>query len=352
MKKINQLNSIKGIAIVMIILFHYFGQQNGWKHASEYISTISNISFDWIVGFISSIGYLGVSLFIISSGIGLTYSQLHKKANKNNWKQWYVKRFRSIIPEYWIVLIGLTILPLILRSENKIGIINFITHLTATHIISPKYYNAIDGSWWYISLIISLYIIFPILYKLSNKYSKEKFLGGLFIIAFLGKLIPYLIFNPVNDHWYVGFFISRIFEFGIGIIIAKELLNKKVLFTNKIKSKSILTIMFILSLFTNQQRFIYDMFGTIIMGPILFLLLFTIINSKKAIWDFFGKISYHIYLIHFTLIYKTTEIILSITGQKYIGFIIYLIITTIISYVFYQASIIIRKRITKKRITQ
>ncbi|NEQ28376.1 MAG: acyltransferase family protein, partial [Microcoleus sp. SIO2G3] len=69
------LDFCKGLAIVWIVLIHWRPEWFGWQ---------------------------GVHVFIVLSGFGLTYSSL-KRDSDISWKKWYVKRFRKVLPPYWMV---------------------------------------------------------------------------------------------------------------------------------------------------------------------------------------------------------------------------------------------------------
>lgn len=69
------LDFCKGLAIILVVLFHYSKTWFGWQ---------------------------GVHLFIVLSGFGLTYSCL-KKNETISWKHWYIRRAERILPVYWLL---------------------------------------------------------------------------------------------------------------------------------------------------------------------------------------------------------------------------------------------------------
>lgn len=81
----------KGIAIVWIFIVHYKGGWFGWQ---------------------------GVHIFIVLSGFGLTYSCLTRD-EKTQGKAWYLRRFRRVLPVYWLVV--LCSLPFLIVFQIVLG---------------------------------------------------------------------------------------------------------------------------------------------------------------------------------------------------------------------------------------
>ena len=125
---------------------------------------------------ILSFGDIGVELFFLLSGIGLFYS-----LNKNgNIKSFYIKRVLRILPTYFVVVIPMA---LVFRKQLPHGIINAIFQL-----------DTIKGSngfmtWWFIIMILFLYLIAPLVYRLCKKSNVSVIwlyiCGGLLLIGYL-----------------------------------------------------------------------------------------------------------------------------------------------------------------------
>lgn len=113
-------------------------------------------------------GWQGVHIFIILSGFGLTYSCLQR--NVTSWRQWYSRRFRKILPAYWLViLLGYLLMVGIHLSEgysllDALSSPKRVLFLEIT-LLGNFFYNTVmtmpNVSLWFIPFIISFYVIFP-----------------------------------------------------------------------------------------------------------------------------------------------------------------------------------------------
>ncbi len=140
---LNLLDFCKGFALTLILLYHY--------------QTIL-----WF-------GWQGVPIFIVLSGLGLTYSCLRKKESIS-WKQWYLKRAKRILPAYWlVVLFGF----LAMVSMHMVGLTVELRRFTIQTIFDLLlfrnfYFKTIAAPpnvpLWFVPMIISFYLVFPCLY--------------------------------------------------------------------------------------------------------------------------------------------------------------------------------------------
>jgi peptidoglycan/LPS O-acetylase OafA/YrhL len=108
---------------------------------------------------LSIAGGVGVDLFLLMSGYGLTVSMLKKKLSVS---EFYRRRLIKVFIPFWLVLIILFI-----ADEN-------ILHITYT----PKYildslmewfpqaraFDDVDSPLWYINWLVMFYVLFPILF--------------------------------------------------------------------------------------------------------------------------------------------------------------------------------------------
>ena len=157
-------NIMLGISSLLIILFH-----SGSLNFNELLgqNIISNI-----LNFIKATGNIGVDIFLFLSGIGLYFS-----FTKNNLKQYYKNRFIRIIPTFLIIVFLFTCL------TKAYDLKKFFENI---FLISFFIKGEIDI--WYIPFIIILYLIFPLIYKIINKYDTLGLLSSLFIIVIFNFL--------------------------------------------------------------------------------------------------------------------------------------------------------------------
>jgi peptidoglycan/LPS O-acetylase OafA/YrhL len=196
---------------------------------SLYESILSNPAFI-LSGLFTYFGHFGVQLFVFVSAYGLTKKYL--KANENiHYKEFILSRFLKI---YSLVLVGLSVMfcvdvlykqsDFLLFLKNALNVLLMINNFSYSKIFSYI------GPWWFFSLILQLYLIFPFIYR----YIQDKREKGFYILLAVSYLFIYVLF-PVAEKFNVplfGNFLGHLPEFLFGIALAsfpKFELNVKIL---------------------------------------------------------------------------------------------------------------------------
>jgi peptidoglycan/LPS O-acetylase OafA/YrhL len=192
---LDQINLLKGYAIILIVLHHFirWHQKDNW-----FFSIIHQGSY-------------GVDIFIAISGF--TLMVLYK--NKNNWTEFYIRRFTKIYPALWVSMavfaIWFAITGLKFPELKNIG-------LTATGLsfLLTNWTSAFLGDYWFISLIITCYLLFPIFLKIIKKINNQLTLFLLiFIFSFLISEICKTEFLSGKSRFY-----SNIMTFFVAMYLA------------------------------------------------------------------------------------------------------------------------------------
>src|SRR5580704_3038698 len=124
MKKIPQLDAVRGIAVLLVLL-HNTGQ-----YPSLHLHLISDN------------GWMGVDLFFVLSGLLITGILLDTKKSENYFKNFYARRCLRIWPLYYSALLFMfVIVPLIRPSE--------------AHAI----FEARSAPWWSYPLFIQNFLV-------------------------------------------------------------------------------------------------------------------------------------------------------------------------------------------------
>lgn len=87
------LDGLRGLAILMVMLFHYGPMLNSnsvWQHG---------------VVFVGQLGWTGVDLFFVLSGFLITGILLDSRAAENYFSSFYVRRVLRIFPAYYFALL-------------------------------------------------------------------------------------------------------------------------------------------------------------------------------------------------------------------------------------------------------
>lgn len=196
-------NTLYGISILSIIIFHYFEDLN----ASDFSGGLCSIG----AVYLRIIGSVGVELFIFLSGISLFFSM--KKDEKI--KQFYKKRIKRIIPTYLTIAIPFWgLVDIIFRSGN--------VKLFFEDLFFVTFFLNGTRTFWYVLFILIAYMIYPLLYKRLNSEKNLNrqivmlILGGLLIQFFPRKLVPSLYSN-------IEILLGRFLIFFIGCWCGKSL---------------------------------------------------------------------------------------------------------------------------------
>jgi len=229
------------------------------------------------------------------------------------------KKFFRLYPTYWILVAVSLIIPR-LRADLFFGNFNWWS-LWRSLIILDK---AIPFSWFMFPLI-QFYLCFFVLFKLLNKYSLKQFLLTSFLIkvtyTFLVLFLADNVFSPIlGDPIYPGYLaISRLFEFCLGMAMAKVYARNPTLLINYLTKPVTIVIGIISEIlgimgslpFLNPRVFglslpfgvsFYDAF----IGFGLFVIFFNISRKLIIFSDLttrfltgISKISYELYLTQF-----------------------------------------------------
>jgi peptidoglycan/LPS O-acetylase OafA/YrhL len=130
------VDELKGVAMLLVILYHcggIFGWPN-WLH-----------------------GEVGVDVFLIVSGFTLA-----RGSATLPWRDFLRRRLLRVFPAYWVALAAFAGLGAhFFNSTYSFG--NIAVHALGLHgfaLTQPGYFSAINDSFWFISLILLMYLVF------------------------------------------------------------------------------------------------------------------------------------------------------------------------------------------------
>jgi peptidoglycan/LPS O-acetylase OafA/YrhL len=192
-------------------------------------NSVGNIVFD-LLNIFFFFGYQGVHIFFILSGFGLAYSRILKP--DESWSIFIRKKIFRLYPTYWILLAVSWIIPR-LRSDLFFGYFDWWSFWRSFIVLD----KAIPFSWFMFPLI-QFYLCFFLLFKFLQKFSIKQFIFTSFFIkftyTFLVLMLAYNLFSPIIGHLgYPGYLaISRLFEFCLGMAMAKVYASNPTLLIN------------------------------------------------------------------------------------------------------------------------
>jgi peptidoglycan/LPS O-acetylase OafA/YrhL len=310
MKRLLWLDLAKGLAILAVVYFHFF--RTYFEHGSLppadssglFASIGTILEYVWLK--VSGLGFHAVGVFIILSGWALMQSTARRAASGAiAWGAWYRARFLRLYPMYWVAHLVYLISPFVARFEQiDSRIVLSLLGLRFVNIGMNFYY--LNAAWWYFSMLIQFYLIFPLLFWAATKLGPWRFLIIACAIGFFTRylmLIPY----PQNGMWLLGgFAICRLPEFALGMALGmwhtqsaarveRFLLGGGALVTG------LLLYPAALQLYDNGYTYIFVDFAT---GACCFLVIVGLAGiisrfpRPAKVIGLVGAYSYGIYLIH------------------------------------------------------
>jgi len=223
-KRLLWIDISKGLAILFVAYFHFFTTyfEHGVVPAFDWSSfgagTLSILRIVWLK--VSGLGFHAVGVFIILSGWTLMQStQRRAESGKLKWLAWYRARFLRLYPMYWVAHLVYLLSPFVARLEPVDD--RIILSLLGLRFINIQMnFMYLNAAWWYFSMLIQFYLIFPLLFVAARRIGPWWFLliactAGFFARYFL------LVVCHANGLWVLGgFAICRLPEFALGISLA------------------------------------------------------------------------------------------------------------------------------------
>lgn len=278
-----EINYLRGFAILAVISIHI-------SSSFTKIPSINWLTLAYIV--IDAVSHFAVPAFIFISGF-----VLYNKYNSSfDLKQFYLKRYKTIIPPYIIfstfyILIKYPVAMLLHRTVDI-----DVTDILHMYITGTSLYHM-----WFFILIIQLYVLYPLILKVYT-YSNNVSLVSAFILSVAfsryevtGYLFYFVLGMYLNNHY-------------------KNLISHKY---------SLVFPIFIIGTATQVYGYMDDFFSyefltnihpyfiniiTIVYFTVSFLVLLEIakslsVSGKLKIIDYLGSYSFAIYLIHVLFIF-------------------------------------------------
>ncbi len=350
------VDGVKAFAIIAIILNHvielytagpwFSNPSYDWPPFAERIHNLipagSNIVSDLII-FLGWLGDMGPGVFILLSGFTLALSQSHKKYSAGNF---YKKRLLRIFPLYITIHILILAFLVIKKSNFSYNLTDIVLSLLGLRFNDFLFFF-INPSWWFVWLILQLYLVFPVLFKLLDR-NKRLFIVATLLFTLLSRAagLFHLSYSNSLYYWMTGlFFGTRLFEFSFGMLLGVLYFqNSKLIFNilnNPLRtlliSLSIYLMGFLCSL-TYYSTMVSNILITIGLSG-LFYGFFSIFKNAHFLGrnlQWIGKQSFPVFLLHQPVILYLSKnysgisslllVILFLIASFPLGYILYKII--------------------------
>ena len=290
------IGSLRGLAALWIVLYH-----------ARFLPSPQPGVPLWASIFVD-VGGMAVMLFFVISAFSLMYTYPSRLKSRRPKLDFYLHRFFRIAPLFYVVLFFYLLWDKIqLNFEHPV--VSIISNLTFTYNLFPGQQTAIVWAGWTIGVEIFFYLIFPYVFHYCKSLIKSiHFLLVTLIVANLSKrLLAYFVHEPsqlaIYQQW---FFLRYLPVFAIGVVVFRVWSSQKLsLISQKFKSSIgylfILTsILLLISRPTELSGILGDplylqafAFAFLVIG--LFMNPIRIFVNR--ILDWYGKLSYSVYLL-------------------------------------------------------
>ena len=351
-KRIQSLDIIKGIAMLMVILVHY---------NQTFASEVRMFRFF----------QMGCQLFFVASGFVAAKSflgKLSKSTFKEASKEFYKARLASIAPAWWIMIvivylsnsISLCFLGRALNFGYNRSFFGILCNVLFLNGLNPLCHNNVILGGWYIGTTMILYLLTPLLISLFEKFNKKcvwllvsiaAMLSIVSLYVVVRTFFPDLVYEAItkNNSFVYFSFVSQLPSFSLGILLYYEKpLECKSADKYKYFALGVLTLILSINLFFHPRfPLSYIVTGVLVGIATYFILKAMIIyEQNKDIGKFFspiikvGKQSLYIYLVHgffaYTFVYVCKYLLssLNLTNDSHLIFFILIPIVLVLSYVF------------------
>lgn len=318
---------LMGVATLIVAFFHCYSY-----HFERIISDGTLARF---FNFLRNTGNVGVDIFLFLSAIGLYFSF----SKDSDVKKFYKKRLLRVVP-------SIVIVASIYYIIHWSGILPFIKGITLTNFY-------IDGirDFWYFSLLIVLYLLYPVLYKAIEKKDLLGLIGLLLVSVGSTILIMYLLPGLYKN---IEIALTRVPVFLIGIYVGKNVMNKKDIPEVSIIVFLILFILINYLLFNFKfnpyiyVRYMYCLLGISIVFLISYLHSKISFKYSDKFLIFMGTYSMEVYLIFEKLCLDVRKIKGLTISNNFLFYTVMFIVTMGISYLLKLLCNFIVNKIEKK----
>ena len=315
------LDGVKGLAILWIVFFHFFKtyEHNRFPDPlrAHYFAafldqcgpdslgaTLACIGRAFFVA-VSNVGFHAVGVFVVMSGFGLAYSLARTGNPENGWGGWYRSRVLRLFPMYWVAHLIYLVSPFQAHLEPLDY--RFILSFLGDRIV-PIYmiFSYANAAWWYFDLILELYIVFPLLFRLLRKAGAGWFLVVCGLETIASRYILLFVI-PASGNWLLGGFCGcRLWEFALGMVVGLWYRQSRTWVDSRLFSPATLVagaLLYTAGLYSYESRLTYTLTDALI-GTGLFVILAQIAYQSRrlarveAALAYVGAFSYGLYLIH------------------------------------------------------
>ncbi len=181
--KLNYIDSIRGVAILMVILVHAAQSVPG-------LSPLTSLLADY--------GQMGVQLFFVASAYTLCLSATKRRGESRGWLKYAIRRYFRIAPLYYLGILIYFGRALIEAANGIVGrtlledysLANVAANVLLVHGFYPPANNTVVPGGWSIGTEVAFYAIFPTIFYLASRVEIGKHFSRIVAWILGGRCCP------------------------------------------------------------------------------------------------------------------------------------------------------------------
>jgi peptidoglycan/LPS O-acetylase OafA/YrhL len=307
MNRIKEIDGIRGIAIILVVTFHYVNNQ----------LIDSSYYFGQLMAKITGFGWVGVDLFFVLSGFLIGSVLLNNMGSRNYFTAFYLKRMLRIVPNYFLLISIFTLVKSSgLFDDNYFLTGNDVVPLWSYFLMVHNFFMSSLNNLgndsicitWSIGIEEQFYLIIPfLLWKLNLKY--VPYLMVFFIV--ISIFSRHLCDNWIDKYVLIS---CRADSLSIGVIIAW--LNRCFVIEDIVSQlkKYMFIVLFLTIILCGYFYIIYGDLGIYkhtLFSLVFFILILFALGLNGNVYGAFlrtpmlcriGRLSYSLYLFHYMIL--------------------------------------------------
>ena len=287
------VQAARGIASAWVVLFHiYMGAR---------ISGLVALLPAWLVASLFGYGSAGVGIFFVLSGFVIAHSLASKKLDGEGFATFIARRSIRLDPPYWAsMILAVSSAMIMARLHGAAYGLPSITQVLAhmAYLQELLGFPEIDRVYWTLTFEIQFYLVFALGHVLINKLDPRFGRARAELAIFTPLALLAFAAAIESDDWaYHGLFVNAWHGFFVGVLAYYAGYRKR----SPIPLFALCITMLIAAHFRTS---VFDT-PCAVTALILFVASRTgylLRGLRGAAWQFLGRISYSLYLVHVPLL--------------------------------------------------
>jgi peptidoglycan/LPS O-acetylase OafA/YrhL len=229
----------RGVAILLVLMTH------AWAEAEAPALSFHVGSHTVALAAIPAIGYVGVNLFLVLSGLCLTFPFMRDPTlrDRTTIGSFWLRRVRRIVPAYYISILMILLLWAGFRTlashlpdsatgrvptaPAPVTLADLGSHLLFLHNMRPENVCTINSSYWSLAMEFQLYLLFPLLLEAAVRWGPWRVAGIVLATQLIYRFtLDFLLWDPKLEVMTAYEFVApkamlgRMFDFSVGMTAA------------------------------------------------------------------------------------------------------------------------------------